>query len=136
MKFRFGTILCVTPFLVLAIGKNLSVFSIQDLTGVDDAYLMMHSWMRVVRDDPRSTKRERVSRMLVDVGPSITITSLTNFLAFIVGIYTPTPEIQLFCIGNAAAICMDYFFQVSLSIKYVNVVNLDNNLLCGDLPNG
>ena len=54
----------------------------------------------------------RVSRMLVDVGPSITITSLTNIMAFIVGIYTPTPEIQLFCIGNAAAILMDYIFQV------------------------
>uniref|UniRef100_A0A1I7WSX3 SSD domain-containing protein n=1 Tax=Heterorhabditis bacteriophora TaxID=37862 RepID=A0A1I7WSX3_HETBA len=97
--FRFGTILCVTPFLVLAIG-------------VDDAYLMMHSWMRISNEDSSLTKRERVAHMLVDVGPSVSITSLTNFLAFLVGIYTPTPEIQLFCIGNAVAILFDFIYQI------------------------
>lgn len=55
----------------------------------------------------------RVAHMLVDVGPSVTITSLTNFLAFLVGIYTPTPEIQLFCMGNSVAIMFDFFYQVN-----------------------
>ena len=56
----------------------------------------------------------RIAWILVDVGPSVAITSLTNFLAFIVGIYTPTPEIQLFCAGNAVAILFDFFYQVLL----------------------
>ncbi|CAI4222094.1 unnamed protein product [Auanema sp. JU1783] len=108
LGFRFGTILCVTPFLILAIG-------------VDDSYLTIHSWMRITNEDPTLTKRERVSRMLVDVGPSISITSLTNFLAFIIGIYTPTPEIQLFCIGNAVAIVFDYVYQITMYSALVSI---------------
>ncbi|KAL6738046.1 hypothetical protein Aduo_011640 [Ancylostoma duodenale] len=106
--FRFGTILCVTPFLVLAIG-------------VDDAYLMMHSWMRVSVEEPTMTKRERVAHMLVDVGPSVTITSLTNFLAFLVGIYTPTPEIQLFCMGNSVAILFDFIYQITMYAALLSI---------------
>ncbi|CAJ0604307.1 unnamed protein product [Cylicocyclus nassatus] len=106
--FRFGTILCVTPFLVLAIG-------------VDDAYLMMHSWMRISTNDSTMTRRERIAHMLVDVGPSVTITSLTNFLAFLVGYYTPTPEIQLFCIGNSVAILFDYFYQITMYAALMSI---------------
>ncbi|PIO64443.1 hypothetical protein TELCIR_13929 [Teladorsagia circumcincta] len=105
--FRFASILCVTPFLVLAI-----VFHDLSIQGVDDAYLMMHSWMRISNEDPTMTKRERVAHILVDAGPSMAITSLTNFLAFLVGFYTPTPEIQVFCLGNAVAILFDFIYEV------------------------
>ncbi|WKY03350.1 hypothetical protein Q1695_004804 [Nippostrongylus brasiliensis] len=106
--FRFATILCVTPFLVLAIG-------------VDDAYLMMYSWMRISNADPTAAKRDRISQMLVDVGPSVTITSLTNFLAFLVGFYTPTPEIQLFCFGNAVAILFDFLYQITMFAALLSI---------------
>ncbi|KIH56704.1 hypothetical protein ANCDUO_13115, partial [Ancylostoma duodenale] len=88
---------------------------------VDDAYLMMHSWMRVSVEEPTMTKRERVAHMLVDVGPSVTITSLTNFLAFLVGIYTPTPEIQLFCMGNSVAILFDFIYQITMYAALLSI---------------
>ncbi|CAB3406814.1 unnamed protein product [Caenorhabditis bovis] len=106
--FRFGTILCVTPFLILAIG-------------VDDAYLQIHSCMRLTVEDGSMTKREKISRMLVEVGPSIAITSLTNLLAFLVGIYTPTPEISLFCAGNAVAILFDFIYQLTMFTAILSV---------------
>ncbi|VDK49286.1 unnamed protein product [Anisakis simplex] len=109
---RFGSILCVTPFLVLAIG-------------VDDAFLMIHSWQRNNRRlklFPESDQQgklvitdvsKRMGSMLEDIGPSVTITTMTNVLAFAIGALTPTPEIRLFCIGNAAAMLIDFIYQLT-----------------------
>uniref|UniRef100_A0A914YA02 SSD domain-containing protein n=1 Tax=Panagrolaimus superbus TaxID=310955 RepID=A0A914YA02_9BILA len=117
MGFRFGTILCVTPFLVLAIS-------------VDDAYLMINSWQRIRKEkreldsisatihgkipspsEDDETLQSILAGVFIDTAPSITITTLTNVLAFGVGALTPTPEIQLFSIGNAVAIIVDYIYQ-------------------------
>ncbi|KAK6033296.1 hypothetical protein OSTOST_00489, partial [Ostertagia ostertagi] len=91
------------------------------IQGVDDAYLMMHSWMRISNEDPTMTKRERIAHILVDAGPSMAITSLTNFLAFLVGFYTPTPEIQVFCFGNAVAILFDFFYEITLFAALLSI---------------
>ncbi|ETN70549.1 patched family protein [Necator americanus] len=106
--FRFGSILCVTPFLVLAIG-------------VDDAYLMVNAWQRITShrrkmpiDNVNVEVRRRVTEMLVETGPSVSITTITNVLAFGIGALTPTPEIQLFSIGNALAVVVDFIFQFLL----------------------
>uniref|UniRef100_A0A7I4Y5P3 SSD domain-containing protein n=1 Tax=Haemonchus contortus TaxID=6289 RepID=A0A7I4Y5P3_HAECO len=152
--FRFGSILCVTPFLVLAIG-------------VDDAYLMMNAWQRitahrrgcgswicqpsspderpvirshggikphvlVVGDvlDPVKTPadsldseiRHRIVEMLVETGPSVSITTITNVLAFGIGAFTPTPEIQLFSIGNALAVVVDFIFQITIYAALMVIV--------------
>uniref|UniRef100_A0AC35U5L1 SSD domain-containing protein n=1 Tax=Rhabditophanes sp. KR3021 TaxID=114890 RepID=A0AC35U5L1_9BILA len=119
--FRFGSILCVTPFLVMAIG-------------VDDAYLMIHSWQRICVKRQAEKKKhiqehdsnyyslaERIAEVTVDVGPSITITSLTNVLAFGVGTFAPTPEIQLFCYANVVAIFIDYIYQMTMFLAIIAI---------------
>uniref|UniRef100_A0A9J2PDX6 SSD domain-containing protein n=1 Tax=Ascaris lumbricoides TaxID=6252 RepID=A0A9J2PDX6_ASCLU len=106
MGVRFGSILCVTPFLVLAIG-------------VDDAFLMINSWQRLFpqhdsQGQPKVTDAsKRIEAMLEDIGPSVTITTFTNVLAFGIGALTPTPEIMLFCIGNASAMIVDLIYQIT-----------------------
>uniref|UniRef100_A0A1I7ZSP2 SSD domain-containing protein n=1 Tax=Steinernema glaseri TaxID=37863 RepID=A0A1I7ZSP2_9BILA len=102
---RFGSVLCVTPFLVLAIG-------------VDDAYLMIHSWQRVSRRLKQYPAEEdsigyRLAEVLTDTGPAILISALTNILADAVGSFTGSPEITLLCIGNMAALFIDFFFQIT-----------------------
>ncbi|CAI4232515.1 unnamed protein product [Auanema sp. JU1783] len=114
--FRFGSILCVTPFLVLAIG-------------VDDAYLMVNAWQRITNErrtvaytNVRQEVKHRIIEMLVETGPSVSITTITNVLAFGIGAMTPTPEIQLFSIGNALAVIVDFIYQLTIYAALMAIV--------------
>ncbi|GMR53694.1 hypothetical protein PMAYCL1PPCAC_23889 [Pristionchus mayeri] len=105
LGFRFASILCVTPFLVLAIG-------------VDDAYLMLHSWHRITkerRDSPYGddSPEDRLAHVLMDTGPSILISALTNILADYVGTYTGAPEITLLAYANMVCIFVDFIYQIT-----------------------
>lgn len=100
---------------------------------------MIHSWQRICADCVRTKRkliylntqkenninvivkkdaefnndvRERIAKVLTDVGPSITITSLTNILAFTIGIFSLIPEIQLFCAGIIYTYI--FFFNINL----------------------
>lgn len=115
MGFRFGSILCVTPFLVLAIG-------------VDDAYLMVNAWQAITTRRRRQgfsnvddELKHRMVEMMVETGPSITITTITNVFAFGIGATTPAAEIQLFSIGNGLAVVFDLIFQVTLYAAFMAV---------------
>ncbi|VDM59600.1 unnamed protein product, partial [Angiostrongylus costaricensis] len=104
LGLRFGSILCVTPFLVLAIG-------------VDDAYLMIHSWQRVTKELRQNPVKEDSSsaalQVLSETGPAIMISALTNISADAVGAFTSSPEITLLCYGNAASIFVDFIYQIT-----------------------
>uniref|UniRef100_A0A914VWV2 SSD domain-containing protein n=1 Tax=Plectus sambesii TaxID=2011161 RepID=A0A914VWV2_9BILA len=94
------SMMCLMPFLLLGIG-------------VDDAFLMIHSW-RKLRDNRRElTRAEHLSLTLADVGPSITITSLTNTLAFCIGSFSPMPQIRSFCICTALALLADFVLEIA-----------------------
>ena len=70
---------------------SLSVGDFEDCfsSGVDDGFLMAHSWQRLALCTSKVSVRLRL--IFEEVGPSITITSLTNFISFGIGAFTPTP---------------------------------------------
>ncbi|GMT15323.1 hypothetical protein PFISCL1PPCAC_6620, partial [Pristionchus fissidentatus] len=107
---RFGTILCVTPFLILAIG-------------VDDAYLMVNAWQQITNSRRREDLRgatansellHRTKEMLIETGPSIAITTITNVAAFAISAVSGAPEIQLFSVGNAVCVLLSFVFQLTV----------------------
>lgn len=108
---RFSSILCVIPFLVLAIG-------------VDSSYLMIHEWQRVCkhcRDHPSRKSMQvgyRVAEVLSEVGPAILISVLTNVFADGVGSFTSSPEITLLCVGNLVSMIVAFLYQVRSNSNY------------------
>uniref|UniRef100_A0AC35GK39 SSD domain-containing protein n=1 Tax=Panagrolaimus sp. PS1159 TaxID=55785 RepID=A0AC35GK39_9BILA len=73
--------------------------------GVDDAFILIECW---TNSKYIKSKKERISAVLVNIGPSITITSLTNTIAFGIGYATPTPQMSLFCLCTSIALFVDY----------------------------
>ncbi|CAD5228802.1 unnamed protein product [Bursaphelenchus okinawaensis] len=97
LGLRVNSFLLVMPTLVFGIG-------------VDDGFLVIHSWYRHAEIHPA----KRMGVVLADVGPSMTITTVTNVLSFGIGCLTPTQEIQLFCFGTAAALLIVYLYHFVL----------------------
>ncbi|VDM82421.1 unnamed protein product, partial [Strongylus vulgaris] len=98
LRYPIYSMQCVTPFLVLGIG-------------VDDAFILIHRWKH--RSDV-SDHAARLTKVIVDVGPSITITSLTNIIAFGIGSFTPTPQMSLFCLATSVALLIDYIVTYTI----------------------
>ena len=59
-------------------------------------------------------------------GVSITITSMTNFLAFSLGSITVIPAVQWFCIYASVTILCDFLIQLTLFLASVVIYEKDD----------
>lgn len=93
----------VIPFLVLAVG-------------VDNMCILVHAVKRQPLELPLET---RVSNALVEVGPSITLASLSEVLAFAVGSFISMPACRVFSMFAALAVLLDFFLQVTAFVALI-----------------
>jgi len=84
--------------------------------GVDDMFVICNA---VDQTDLRAPAKERIIKALQHAGPSITITSLTNALAFFFGGVNSLTALRSFCIFAGACIIMLYFIVMSVFLCVV-----------------
>ncbi|XP_078448414.1 uncharacterized protein LOC144716987 isoform X2 [Wolffia australiana] len=96
----------VIPFLVLAVG-------------VDNMCILVHA----VKRQPCALSLEgRISSALAEVGPSITLASISEVLAFAVGSFVPMPACRAFSMFAALAVFLDFLLQIT---AFVSLITFD-----------
>jgi predicted RND superfamily exporter protein len=97
MGLKYSGVIGVMPFLILGIG-------------VDDMFIIVESFRHT---SPRDSIETRLSGTLAKAAVSITITSVTDFLAFMIGAVSVYPSVFAFCIFASTAIIFDLILQLT-----------------------
>ncbi|XP_043232014.1 patched domain-containing protein 3-like [Amphibalanus amphitrite] len=106
---------CGTAFGILMycqlefIGINLAAPFLMLGIGLDDTFVMLAAWRRTRVQDPVP---ERMAVTYGDAAVSITITSLTNVISFLVGAISPFPSVQIFCLYTGLSVAVTFAWHV------------------------
>ncbi|OQR66928.1 patched domain-containing protein 3-like, partial [Tropilaelaps mercedesae] len=102
---------CVALAGVPLIGIDLAAPFLMLGIGLDDTFVMLSAWRNT---NPSLSVEERTAQMFGEAGVSITITSLTNIISFVIGAYSPFPSVYIFCVYSAACATCTYILQLLL----------------------
>lgn len=94
--------------------------------GVDDIFVIMSSLKKIKAESRDLSLSEKIGKTMEKAGASITITSLTDIIAFLVGGTTVLPSLKSFCIFAAVCILMTYLYVVTF---FVAVLTIDEKRL-------
>ncbi|CAL4137274.1 unnamed protein product, partial [Meganyctiphanes norvegica] len=111
--FPYGPVNSILPFLLLGLG-------------VDDMFVIIQAWNNLSPLEINEELPERMGLALRHAGVSITVTSLTDFVAFAIGSSTLLPALRSFCIYAALGIIAIYFFSATF---FVACLTLDQRRL-------
>ena len=98
LGFAFTQLQQVLPFILIGIG-------------VDDMVIIVSAFDRVTQEHPDLPLEERVGRAYARCGLSISLTSATDIVAFILGSLSKLPAIHVFCVYASAAIFFTFSFM-------------------------
>ncbi|BBH02663.1 Patched family protein [Prunus dulcis] len=102
--------------LTLGDSPRLSSFYISSKVGVDNMCILVNA----VKRQPLELSLEgRISNALVEVGPSITLASISEVLAFAVGSFIPMPACRVFSMFAALAVLLDFLLQVTAFVALI-----------------
>ena len=93
------------PFLMLGIG-------------VDDMFVIMQAFDNLDKEEREQELGRRFGQTMRHAGVAITITSLTDLLAFAIGATTVLPALSSFCIYAALGIFFIYFYVITFFLAW------------------
>ncbi|XP_042241717.1 patched domain-containing protein 3-like [Homarus americanus] len=108
----------------MAVGVSCGVCSAVNIPyglGIDDMFVIMQAWNNLSPQEQKLELDERVGCALKHAGASITVTSVTDFVAFAVGSTTVLPALRSFCLYAAVGIASVFFFQATLFVACLSV---------------
>ncbi|XP_063270340.1 patched domain-containing protein 3 [Prinia subflava] len=116
----FGLMLfCGVPFVVTVANAPFLILGV----GVDDMFIMIASWEQSLRKKEKSNVKALLAETYAEAALSVTITTLTDVLAFFIGTWTAFPSVRSFCLytGTAFVFCYVYtmtFFGAVLVLNH------------------
>lgn len=116
----FGLMLfCGVPFVVTVANAPFLILGV----GVDDMFIMIASWEQSLRKNDKSSIKSLLADTYTEAALSVTITTLTDVLAFFIGTWTAFPSVRSFCLytGTAFVFCYVYtmtFFGAVLVLNH------------------
>ncbi|CAI4223046.1 unnamed protein product [Auanema sp. JU1783] len=105
LDVQFVDMCTVMPFLSLTIG-------------IDDTFLMLASWHET---DRTLNWEKRLEQAMKHAAVSISITSLTDTLAFLIGAMAPLPAVMYFCYYSSAAICFIFIYCLTIFTAFLSL---------------
>eukprot|EP00752_Nemacystus_decipiens_P003771 g3472.t1 len=103
LGFFYTPLHTVLPFILLGLG-------------VDDSFVICNAFGRT---DPRKSLPDRMKEGLGTSGVSITVTSITDFVAFMISSTTVLPALSSFCVYAALGVLALYILQSTLFTAFV-----------------
>ncbi|XP_070065886.1 patched domain-containing protein 3 isoform X2 [Drosophila virilis] len=92
------------------IGINLAAPFLMIGIGIDDTFVMLAGWRRTPAKMP---VHERMGHMMSEAAVSITITSVTDFISFLIGIISPFRSVKIFCTYSVFAVCFTFMWHIT-----------------------
>ncbi|XP_036376039.1 patched domain-containing protein 3-like [Megalops cyprinoides] len=93
----FAMTVANAPFLILGVG-------------IDDMFIMISAWQQTNVHDK---VEQRLADTYKEAAVSITITTLTDVLAFYIGLMTPFGSVQSFCLYTGTALLFCYLYNIT-----------------------
>jgi len=104
----YGPVHSILPFLLMGIG-------------IDDMFVIVQCYSNLSKEDLKRPLPIQMGITMKHAGVSITITSVTDFLAFVVGSSTVLPSLRSFCLYSAVGIMATYIFQATFFVGWLTL---------------